>query len=256
MKEKYLNASFLLAGAACLAMVVNHLGYAFADGFLISALPGWRFLTSLSAPLLAGWVGLLLRYRYPNPRKRGYAVITVGILALFCLCLHFLRVGSLRATSPCILLAMTGLGYLIPPAWLEEAGKRKGAEYIVLLPLAVFCYTASSVVSERIGVGALPPEFHEMEWLMTGLMHLVEPFLLLIVFYFSVMFSFSAYGLHLGETNWLRGLAIGAAAYTFLQSLANLRWGFFTHWTFLLLLIQPVTVWLVILLRRVIRRRN
>lgn len=32
--------------------------------------------------------------------------------------------------------------------------------------------------------------------------------------------------------------------------------GFFTHWTFLLLLIQPVTVWLVILFRRLIRKRD
>lgn len=256
MKERYINASFLIAGCACLAMVVNHLVLVFSDYSFESALPGWSFMTSLCNPVLFAWVGLLLRYKYRKSRTWILAVIAVSILFLLYQYILLLRHDSWWwEFKPVIYVASLGIGYLAPQGMIDEAGRRKGLEYLVLLLCAVFCYTACSVVSGRIQWDGLPPELHEMKGLMARLMNIVDPLLIIIVLYFTVMFSFSGYGQWIGGRNWFRGVAIGVSAYAFLLSVGNFTWGLFSRWMILPFLVQPVTVYLALVLYRLIRRK-
>lgn len=255
MKERYVNASFLMAGCACLAMVVNHLAISFSPYSLESAIPGWSFMASLANPVLFAWVGLLLRRRSGTPRKWLPAAVAVLVLFLLGMYHHYLGSRGWWERFPFLFLASLGLGYLVPPSMISEAGRRKGAEYLVLLICSVFSYTACAVVSGRIQWGGMPPELHEMTDLMVSLMDIAEPLLAVIVLYFAVMFSFSEYGQWLGERSWFRGIAIGVAAYAFLLSLGNLAWGLFHRWMFLAFFVQPVTVYLAIVLCRLIRRK-
>ena len=255
MKERYVNASFLMAGCACMAMVVNHLAFSFSPYSLESAIPGWSFMASLANPVLFAWAGLLLRRRSGTQRKWLSAAVAVLVLFLLGMHHHFLNYWGWWERLPFLYLASLGIGYLFPPSMTGEAGRRKGIEYIVLLICSVISYTACAVVSGRIQWGGMPPELHEMSDLMVRLMDVAEPLLTVVVLYFAVMFSFSGYGQWLGERSWFRGIAIGMEAYSFLMSLGNLPWGLYHRGMFLTFFVQPVTVYLVIVLCRLIRRK-
>ena len=255
MKERYVNASFLMAGCACMAMVVNHLGFSFSPYSLESAIPGWSFMASLANPVLFAWAGLLLRRRSGSPKKWLSAAVAVLVLFLLGMYYHYIEHWGWWERLPFLYLASLGIGYLFPPSMTGEAGRRKGIEYIVLLICSVFSYTACAVVSGRIQWGGMPPELHEMSNLMVRLMDVAEPLLTVVVLYFAVMFSFSGYGQWLGGRSWFRGIAVGVAAYSFLLSLGNLAWGLFHRGMFLTFFVQPVTVYLVIVICRLIRRK-
>ena len=60
------------------------------------------------------------------------------------------------------------------------------------------------------------------------------------------------------RSSWFRGIAVGVAAYAFLLSIGNSAWGLFRlfrRWMILPFLVQPVTVYLAIVLYRLIRRK-
>ena len=250
MKQRYVNASFLLAGFACLVMVASRLLFAFQGYSPESAVPGWSFMSSLCNPLLFAWTGLLLRYRLKSPRKWLQAILFVLVLFLLYRYCQLLRDGSWWKHNPRLYLASLGIGYLVPGGAIAEAGKRKGIEYGLLLLCAIFCYTACAVVSDRIQYGGMPPELHELEGLMAWLMSSAIPLLAVIVIYFAVMLSFSRYGQWLGGRSWFRGIAVGAAAFAFFLSVRGLFMGMFSRWTILPFLVQPVTVYLIHLLTR------
>ena len=110
MKERYVNASFLMAGCACLAMVVNHLAISFSPYSLESAIPGWSFMASLANPVLFAWVGLLLRRRSRTPRKWLPAAVAVLVLFLLGMYHHYLGSRGWWERFPFLFLASLGLG--------------------------------------------------------------------------------------------------------------------------------------------------
>lgn len=255
MRKRYVNASVLLAGGACLAMVINHLVN--VASLYESVLPGWSFLCGLCTPVLCLWVGLLLRIRFRNPRWWVRVLVLLVVLFFLYRFRHFLNYWFWWKSNPNLYLAMLGIGYLVPQEMLEDAGKRKGWEYLVLLLLSVFCYAAVAVVNSRLHYMTQMPELQEMELLMERLTNDVEPLLVLLTGYFAVMFSFSRLGQLIGGKAWFRGLVIVPAVYTFLATLGNLaihswRWDYYL----IPLLVNPVTVYMVVLAVRLARRKR
>lgn len=256
MRKEYMNASVLMAGAACIAMAVNYVVN--AASMYESVLPGWSYMCGLCTPVLCTWVGLLLRYRFRNPRWWVQAIVIVAVLFLFYRYRHFLHIWFWWKSNPYLYLAMMGTGYLVPPGLLDEAGRRKGWEYLLLLLVSVFCYTAVSVVNSRLHYMATAPELHEMERLMEQLSNDTEPLIALLSAYFIVMFAFSETGQLIGGKDWFRGLSVVPAVFVFLALSGSLVRSYWRWGTYLLpLLVQPVTVYLAVMVwRRIGRKRS
>lgn len=79
-RSKTVNASFTLAGAACLLYIACGLfcpedygGYLHIKGF-------W-YLSNLIAPMLCFWVGMLLRWKFEQPKElvRGHLALVFPI---------------------------------------------------------------------------------------------------------------------------------------------------------------------------------
>jgi len=253
MKSRYLNASILLAGGACLAAFINVLVN--AASLYESALPGWSFMCGLCTPILCIWVGLLLRLRFRTPRWWVQVLVLLAVLFFLYRFRHFLNYWFWWKSNPNLYLAMLGIGYLVPLGMLEEARRRKGWEYLVMLLLSVFCYTAVAVVNSRLHYMTQMPELQEMELLMERLANDAEPLLVILAAYFAFMFSFSGLGQLLGGKAWFRGLVAVPAVCTFVMTLGNAafhRWGYFL----IPLLVNPITVYLAVVLGRLIKRKR
>ena len=244
-----------MAGATCIVLVLNHLAYVFTN-YTSSLMPGWDYLSTACYPIIFLWVGLLLRCRFNKPRL----VVRYGILVATLVLLYWYGMAPqgtgwlLRSTY--LDLVFTGVGYLVPLGMLEEAGRRKGWEYLLMLLVSVVCYTSISVLASRLRVGEMTPKFKDMESLVRSLSFQAEYLVLFLTLYFVLMFSFSQVGQWIGGQKWFRIPAIVAAVLSFLVALGNivihptLRFGIARF------IVQPVFVWLVVVLVRLIKKRK
>lgn len=254
MKNRYVNASVLMTGTVCLVMVINQIVNSVS--YTESAVPGWGYMSVLCVPMLCTWMGLILRYRFRNPRKWAQVLIVVAVLFCMYRYRHFLGYYYWWKRNPYLYLAMMGLGYMAPIGMLDEAGKRKGLEYLALLLSSVFCFTAILVIKSRLQYMAMTVEHQEMTHLMEALANDSELLLAILVAYFAVMFSFSFLGQGIGSKTWFRGIVIFPVIHTFILYLGNLIIHFW-RWEFNLLpfLVHPVTVYLAVVTIRLVKRR-
>ena len=96
-----------------------------------------------------------------------------------------------------------------------------------------------------------------MEQLMERLANDTTPLLVILTAYFAVMLSFSKIGQHLGESSYLRGFVVVPALFTFLALLGNLIPSYWRWDLFLLpILVNPITVYLVVVLGNLKRRKK
>ena len=244
-----------MAGSTCIVLVLNHLAYAFTD-YTSSLMPGWGYLSTLCYPILYLWVGLLLRCRFNAPRPLvRYAILAVTLTLFY----RYAMVPQgngwlLRYTY--LNVVFTGIGYLVPPGMIEEAGRRKGWDYLLMLLVSAVCYTSISVVTARLRIGEMTLDFKDMEPLVRSLSFNAEYLVLILTLYFVVMFSFSQVGQWIGGKKWFRIMVIVAAVLSFLVALSNvvlpptLRFGIARF------IVQPVTVYLVYILIGAIKKRH
>ena len=256
--DRYANASFLLGGAACTLILVNDLLFRSAP-FEEPLVPGFRFLSGLALPVLCFWAGTLLRRKWPS--VRWWIQGLVAAFALFCLCMYVSPGRVYPGWWSFLYVAVIGAGFLFPPRSLARAGRNPGWEYLLLLAGAVYCYTGVSVSLNRVqnpGVWSLASE--DMFRLVKGLLAVTEPLLLLLfVVYFAGLFSFSRAGQWLGGRKWFRWIVAVPCLFSFVLAASNLITAGF-RWDIILarllqLLVQPVTVWLVVIIRNAVKNR-
>ena len=245
--KSYKNASFLMAGGACLLMLAGHLinkivPFPYSDPLV----PGLGHLLGLCMPVLCLCFGLTLRMWLKNPK--WWLQTLIMCLAVFCLYKYRHLLFAYRMAFPYLYTALICLGYLVPRRMICTAQRNRGWEYLAFMLLAAFCYTAAHVVESRLEwlTGSYLPEHQDMLRLMLTLMKDVEPLMVILVLYFVLLFSFSKAGQWLGERDWFRGIVIVPAVYLFFVSISNLF--FYTDWTnFIRILVQPGTVGLAVL---------
>ena len=255
--NRYTNASFLLGGAACTLLLVNHILFCIAP-YEDPLVPGFRFLTGLATPLLCFCAGALLRMKRPS--VRWWITGLVAAVVAFCLCMYV----SPRRVCPgwwsFLNVAVIGAGFLCPPRSVARARRDPGWAYLVLFAVSAFCYTAVFVSMDRVRIlGALSPVNEDMIRLVLRLLTVTEPLLILIAVYFAWMFSVSRAGQRLGRQAWFRWIVAVPCLCGFFIAAYNLFFGAFFSWDIILvrliqLLVQPVTVYLLVILPRSVKK--
>ena len=254
LQMKYKESSALMAGTACAVMMLNHINNLFDR-----PIPGLNPVGELAQFILFLWVGLLIGSRM-KPRRWLTGLIALVTLYLLYLSRHYDYYW--QALLPALHLTMLGVGILWPKRMLGHASEEKGWESLPFLLATVFCFTACSVVRDRLLHNAMMPEHRDMEQLMQDLMRNVVPLTAILAGCFAVRFSFSEWGRRLGACPWFRGFVAVPAVMVFIATLVNCSWGigiagYLPLLRLLSVLVQPVTIWLIVsAVRRIKKRRE
>ena len=246
LSPSFKNASFLMCGTACTLFVISHLLYRILPYEQYPVIPGFDYTLGLCWGVLFLWAGMLLRRRWPS--LRWWFQFTVVTLALFCLFKYRQDVWITYRSLPYLYLSLFGTGFLIPPVVLDREEKKSGWLDLTLLLVSAFCYTAVAVVQGRFQTTEpFMPQFKDMERLVVWLMNNTMPLILFIAMYFAVRFSFSREGQWLGGQKWFKVISCVSFVFAFLASLFR----YWFPWTDLLrFLVQPATIYMLVVLRR------
>lgn len=241
----YRNASFTLAGIACSAYLLNILFWQLGlDGR--SLVPGFSAMSCLVAPVLAAWLGTLIRKWTGCPRF--WISILIGAVGLF----FFIR----YVTSPdvytfvnygSICSAMIIMGYLIPEKQLEtSAGQGRVIPSILIFVGSVLCFTCIGVVDGRLFNYPFPAENADMHELIRLLLQIAEGTSMAMATYFAVILSYSTIGQDISSKRWVR-IVLGVIC--FLASVRMLgtafTLGFPSIYSFIRIVSCPLCVYLV-----------
>lgn len=254
LSDNFKYASFTMCGLASALLLAQ---YVLCEAGIPDVLPatGIGYVTGLCWHVLFFWAGLLLRQFLPNPRWW----IQLPVLAVVAfLITWYLHCSAAYWTISCLYIAIFGLGYIFPPKMLERIGSESGWVDFVLLLASVFCSVAVSVSSNRINRGIVfGDQYQDMERLLEWLLSYAEPLMVLLVVYFATRVSFSKEGLWLGGRTWFQSAVAVFAASLFFFSLGNVIPVRLYRWVGLLrLLVQPIPVYLLIVLVRAVLKQT
>lgn len=251
-KQTFKNASFVMAGGACLIGLVGH--YLRIDGpFHVR---GIQFITSLVIPTLCFWVGMLIRYKVGKPKWWVLAIAGVAMLASLFFARHTvngLNWSEIRFLWYFLIL----LGFLLPWNYLYERRDKDGYVSVVLLVITVFTYAAIELCWQRMGTSIMLPKYADIATLLLVVTTNILPIAAIPPVFFAAMFSFSNAGQWLGEKKWFRWIVGVATVVVFMMQLSRPLFPIFSQWTapnWIIVLVQPVTVYLIIVIRRIIRK--
>lgn len=209
----------------------------------------------LVIPLLCFWCGMLLHYRVGG-KARVWLQAAAGLVAafMFYLSRHTVNAPSLSEIASTYLFAFF-LGVLLPWDHLRENGDHAGAKSAVLCVLTALSYTALYVVWQRLDC-KMQPRFADMEQFLLVLTTNMLPLAMVPPLLFATEFAFSKTGQWLGSRKWFLWLAVAAALISFLGAWFHRPWGIALDLSWetarlLRLLVQPITVYLMIVIWRV-----
>ena len=257
-KELYTNASVIIGGAVCAVLMANNIMGRMSDWNEPSLFPGFRIMCGLCFPILYFWVGTLLRTWIKEP-KWWFQILIAGATIYG---MYFYRhYAENWGYADALFLSMAGIGFLIPPKILLSSSQNRGWLSLLMILLSAFCYTALTTVKDRLLWGPIIPEHPDMELMMETILVNAEPLMVIIATYFVAQFAFSEVGQKLGSQVWFRGIVAVPCIYVFLGYLSRLlttRMFFYAisyvyYSPFMWFIVQPITIYLVVLLYRMIR---
>ena len=260
-KQQYINASVIICGAVCLVRVIAHDLFQSSD-WNDSVVPGVYSMVGLCYPVLFAWVGLLLRQWLPIPK--WWIKLLITALCAYCL-IRYCDWNAEHWYAAHLYIVMAGVGYLISPADLSLENQKTGWGSLSLGLFSVFSFTAVAVIKQRLLWGDLIPEHTDMEQLLEALARVTEPLLCIISAWFILHFSFSSIAQKISAKKWvliISGAACVLSLYIALRFCLSFipRGDVMMAWVYynplLMLAVQPVNVYLYIVIYRKLFRRN
>lgn len=260
-KEPYVNASVIIGGAVCALLMANRILGWVSDGDGPTVIPGLGILCGLCFPVLYFWAGMLLRTKMNEP-QRWLRILAAG-LSIFCL-YGYRHFAENWGYADALYISMAAMGFLIPPKTLVSAAQNKGWISFALTVFCAFCYTAISTVKDRLLWGVIVPDHPDMEMMMETVLADAEPLMAVVTIYFIVQFAFSEIAQKLGSQAWFRGTAAIPCIFAFLDYLGRLstmRWfgvalDYVRYSPLMWFIVQPITIYLVVFLYRLIKERR
>ena len=260
-KTQYTNASVIIGGSICSVMMANSILGRMSDWNEPSVFPGFRIMCGLCFPILYFWVGTLLRTKIMNP-KWWFQLLLAGV-AIFCLYRYRHFAGN-WGYADALYIATALIGFLIPPKTILSASQNKGWISLVLIALCAFCYTTLTTVKDRLLWGPIVPEHPDMELMMETILVNAEPLMVIITIYFVTQFAFSEVAQKLGSQTWFRGIVAVPCIYCFLGyfsrmftlRMCNIAINWVYYSPLMWFIVQPVTIYLIVVCSRLIKERR
>lgn len=246
------NASFVLAGVACLLTITYH--YFFS---IIGILPirGSRFLAALAMPTLCFWAGMLVRQISGKVKWWWLAIAAILAAISFYYSRHTvnnLSWGEIRFLWYFIFLA----GFLLPWDYQYEHRDKEGIKSFILLVITALPYCAFELYWNRVSPYCMKPEYEDMATLLMVVTTNMIPLAALLPVFFAAEFSLSNPAQWLGEQKWFRWIVGIAAVFCFFGELPGLRFSFGAYdlprW--IRFFVQPFTIYLIIVICRILRK--
>lgn len=252
-KHTIKSASFVLAGGACLLMIAGQL-FSTHGAFPIR---GFYLLNGLVIPVLCLWVGMLIRWKIGKPKWWATVIAGVAMIALFG-ARFFVQSTPYWLTDTFLWYGILLAGIMLPWEFLWENRDKNGIKPIVLLLLSTFAFCALDLVHDRMEVITLPTPYEDLGMLFRNVSNYAAPIAMLLPILFLAEFSFSKPGQWLGEQKWFRWIVAIASVICFIASIFNIghTWGGLFMRCLTMILVQPVTVYLIIVICRIIRKLN
>ena len=255
--ETYKKASVVITGIANMIVLILILFSIFKDSILgkdvyYEAVKWLTPLYTMTTPVLFAWVGVLLRWRFPNLSQWIKWMLLLIIPATYLLWtivpVHDWLFWGTGYRCTCLYAGI--LSFLINP-------KHFGLDAMWSLMLflsAVFIYIGVSRVVDHFSVGNWQMLTNEWTCLFRRLMTFIP---LAMSIYFLVGFSFSSVGQTIGRCRTVGIISQVLAGIGMISYLASVIDPTFPYYINLLdiyrLLAQPVIVYLIVVLCRILR---
>ena len=233
-------------------IVLNNLPYEYVKDMWYLMGP----VGSLVTPILFGWIGILLRQKWPFPRKWVQVILASAVPAIYIMwtVLHANGIYFFGDGERCLWLFIGILFYLLPPRQLERYGNESGLFELLLFGCSIFCYIGITRVVYHFSVVNFQMLTGEWTRLFCRTMKFIP---LAMGIYFLAAFSFSKSGQQIGNSKDVVVVTKILVSISFLVSAARLlRYGFCYMRLFYLykVLSQPVTIYLIVTASRALRR--
>lgn len=223
LDERFDNATFIMAGMACLIPVLGGYG-----------LKGVGYLSPICPPLIGLWLGLLLRDITGQPRKWFLILVASVVAGLADWLLEYGTINSPTHMSLRLTL-YTLLGYLVPFRDVFR-GDFWG------LKVALLVLSLVAIATLRSGLHVSPRR--------VLLLILALRALIFLSVFFVTEFAFSQVGQWLGSRNWFRIVAAVLMLLVFVGRVVDIIESGFDWRKLLVLAAQPVTIIAVLVLVR------
>ena len=145
----------------------------------------------------------------------------------------------------------------MPWDYLYERRDKDGYISAALLVITVFTYAAIELCWQRMGTSIMLPKHEDIATLLLVVTTNILPIAAIPPVFFAAMFSFSNAGQWLGEKKWFRWIVGVATVVVFMMQLSRPLFPIFSQWTapnWIIVLVQPVTIYLIIVICRIIRK--
>lgn len=246
------NASFVLAGGACLLAIAGHY---FHSPYGMFPIKGVRFVAALTVPTLCFWVGMLIRQACGRLKWCGLTIAALLAGISFYYSRHTvnnLGWSEIRALWYFLILA----GFLLPWEYLYERRDGEGVKSFVLLVITALFYGAFELYRNRVYPTSMKPQYEDMAVLLMVVTTNMIPLAALLPVFFAAEFSLSNPGQWLGGQKWFRWIVGIAAVSCFFGALSGLRFdlslSYYTLNRWIILFVQPFTIYLIVIVRRII----
>lgn len=253
-KNNVTNASFVLAGGACLLMIAYHFLFSVTG---ILPIRGSRFLVALVTPALCFWAGMFVRHLCGKVKWWVLAVAAVLAAVSFYFSRHTvnnLGWSEIRFLWYFLILA----GFLLPQDYLYDRRDKEGIKSFMLLVITALFYGAFELYWGRVYPFCMKPQFEDMAVLLMVVTTNMLPLAALLPVYFAAEFSLSNAAQWLGGQNWFRWIVGIAAFICFCGALS----GLFVHSPLFFdsinrkiqFFVQPFTIYLIVVICRIFRK--
>lgn len=254
----YKNASVVMTGIAGAVIL-----FGFVSGFCMRGLDYreafpflcWKHaITSMAIPILFSWSGILIRRFFPSPALwvKILLIALIPAISLFWTFVHPVDNTLFRWSGERCLSVYVGIvSFLIPPKRLFRAAGEKGWLELALFAASAFLYVGVCRVVNHFGVESYQMMDGEWTRLFTRLMRFLP---LMMSVWFLACFAFSKLGQNVGG---FKPVGIAVQVLMCLYLLIYLYHMTTSYRISLLqlygLFVQPVIIYLLILLLRIIR---
>ena len=245
----YRTATILYAGGACFFYLLCVFFDSLTEWNQPPLIPGLGDVRSLFFPALYFWGGIMLRERFRNPSTW---ILIVASLIIALAAVFYLDINQKSVNSHYLFLAMLCIGFLIPSYVVDLAQKNRGGLSLTMAFVAVFCYTAISVVKHRFLLISLGSEQADMYRLIFWLLAYSRALLAVLSSCLLMQFAFSEVGQNVGKNITIKWVAIISCILTFLMSVKfviitpfTVMWGYEHCIPLMCLIIQPAFIFLI-----------